>query len=208
MYTPRKFRVTDSETIRSFVDQNGFGIVISTTEHGEIETTYTPMFLSADMESLFGHIAKANPQWKSWANRPKVRILFNGPHTYISPKDYLSKVNVPTWNYTSVSVDGKIEILTERKDQEWLIDSLVAQYESQSNNPWQLDKSSDKLMNLFDAIVCFRVEVKQIAAKFKLNQNKSTEDQEHVANRLKSSEREMDQEIAALIRMNLENSKR
>ena len=203
MYTPRKFRVTDREVIRDFVDQNGFGVVISTTSDGEIESTYTPMFLSADMEMLYGHIAKANPQWKSWQVRPKVRILFSGAHAYISPRDYASQVNVPTWNYTSVSIDGKIEILHERKDQEWLIDSLVSQYESASNNPWQLDKSSEKLMNLFDAIVCFRVEVDQIAAKFKLNQNKAVEDQEQVADRLQSSNREGDREIAELIRKNL-----
>ena len=61
MYTPQAFAINDPETIRAFIEANGFGLLISTHD-GEIETTHIPMYLSQDMEYVYGHVAKANHQ--------------------------------------------------------------------------------------------------------------------------------------------------
>lgn len=45
-------------------------------------------------------------------------MIFHGPHAYVSPTDYLSSFNVPTWNYTAVSVDGPIELLLSMKEEQ------------------------------------------------------------------------------------------
>ena len=33
-------------------------------------------------------------------------MIFKGPHCYVSPRFYRSEVNVPTWNYSIVYVQG------------------------------------------------------------------------------------------------------
>lgn len=115
MYTPPYFSVDDPDTIRTFVEAHGFGILISAGEES-IDDTHTAMYFSDDMKYVYGHIARANRQWKSWSDSPKVKAIFHGPHTYISPNDYVSEFNVPTWNYTAVSIDGSIEVLDEAEN--------------------------------------------------------------------------------------------
>ena len=59
-----------------------------------------------------------------------VSILFEGPHGYISPKLYSHpEKSVPTWNYSTVMVNGEAKIV---EDKEWLYDlviRLTAKYE-------------------------------------------------------------------------------
>ena len=205
MYTPQAFDINDPATIRSFIKANGFGILISTND-GEIESTHTPMYLSQDMTHVYGHIAKANPQWKSWPAGPTAKAIFHGPHAYVSPTDYLSSFNVPTWNYTAVSIDGPIELLPSMKEKQQVVEHLIGQYESTMENPWKLDTNNKKLMGLLEGIVCFRIQVGRIQAKFKINQNKSTEDQRHVVDQLRKRKGDMNTAVAELMEADLKQA--
>ncbi len=205
MYTPEAFNINDSDMVRSFIRTNGFGILISIYD-GEIESTHTPMYLSQDMKYVYGHIAKANPQWKSWSAGPTVKVIFHGPHTYVSPTDYLSSFNVPTWNYTAVSIDGPIELLPSMKEKQQFVEHLISQYESTMENPWKLDTNNKNLMRLLDGIVCFRVLIGQIQAKFKMNQNKSIQDQRHVVDQLRRRGGDMNTAVAELMEANLKQA--
>jgi transcriptional regulator len=202
MYSPAHFEVRDAEEIRAFIRDHGFGIVLSLGEEG-IEETHTPMFLSEDGKTLFGHIAKANGQWKGWAAQPKAKALFHGPHAYVSPCFYQSTFNVPTWNYTAVTVTGTISTIDSLGEQKEFIRRLVAQYEGGRPHPWTLDESDERMLRLFDAVVCFRVAVEKIEAKFKLNQNKSPEDQRGVIAGLRATGSRADTEVADLMEKNL-----
>jgi transcriptional regulator len=98
MYTPPKFKVDDPAVIRNFIEKNSFGVLLS-IEGGQIHDTHTPFILSENNQ-LLGHIARANPQWKASSEASRVKVIFTGPHAYISPKYYVSEFAVPTWNYT------------------------------------------------------------------------------------------------------------
>ena len=201
MYSPSAFEVRDAAEIQAFIRSHGFGIVVSLGAEG-IEETHTPMFLSDDGRTLFGHIAKANGQWKGWATQPRVKMLFHGPHAYVSPRYYASSFNVPTWNYTAVSVAGTISVIGDLAGQKEFLHRLVGQYEGGCPDSWTLDEADGRMMRLFDAIVCFRVAVEKVEAKFKLNQNKSPEDQEAVIARLRQTGLAMDADVAALMEKN------
>lgn len=202
MYTPQAFEITDSALIKSFVSAYGFGILISTHD-AQIETTHTPMYTSEDLSYVFGHLAKGNPQWKSWSSYPSVRVLFHGPHVYISPGDYASGTNVPTWNYTAIVIDGMIELFDATHEKLEVLEHLLDQYELAMDTPWKLDASDKKMKGLLNAIVGFRVRVQRVTAKFKLNQNKRAEDQRCVVARLKDRGGEMNLAIAKLMEKNL-----
>lgn len=83
MYTPHKFRVDHPEIVMSFIQANPFGLVLSVNGN-EIHDTHTPFVLSQDREHLIGHIAKANLHWESWKPGTKSKVIFTGPHAYIS----------------------------------------------------------------------------------------------------------------------------
>jgi transcriptional regulator len=59
-----------------------------------------------DFGRLLGHIAIANPQWKSAAPGAGALAIVSGPQAYISPSWYEAKARhgrvVPTWNYEAV----------------------------------------------------------------------------------------------------------
>ena len=203
MYIPPKFRVESPSVIESFIRENSFGLVLS-INGDEIDDTHTPFFLS-DNGLLWGHIAKANPQWKSWRNGSTVKVIFTGPHSYISPRYYVSEFAVPTWNYTAVSVVGRITLIEERDAVLGFLDSLVAENEK-SDSPWALDRSDERYMNLLSSIVVFSVSMDRVDASFKLNQNKSEEDQIKVISSLEATGCPFDSSVASLLAQNIRNS--
>ena len=203
MYTPSKFKVEDPELIHTFIEENSFGLILS-IDGAEIQDTHTPFVLSKDGKYLLGHIARANPQWKSWSNETAVKIIFTGAHSYISPQFYVSDFAVPTWNYTAVSVSGKLEFIKDDTEIIKFLDRLV-EFNETTDNPWVFDSSDERYLALLTGIVCFSVSMDKVEASFKMNQNKSDDDQNKVINSLSASSCPMNQSVARIMHKNRQN---
>ncbi len=203
MYIPPKFKVDDVAVIDSFIRENPFGLLLSLNE-GEIHDTHTP-FIISEQGFLLGHIAKANPQWKSWANESRVKVIFSGPHAYISPRYYASDFNVPTWNYTSISIAGRITIIEDQARMVEFLDALVAANEN-SDASWKMNHEDDRYMKLLSGIVVFSVSMDQVEASFKLNQNKSYEDQKSVVDALSQSGCPFDHQVSNLMNQHIKKT--
>ena len=206
MYTPTKFKVEDPEAIRSFIKANSFGLLL-TVDGDVIHDTHTPFVQSADGQNLVGHIAKANPQWKCWGKGTSAKVIFTGPHSYISPHYYESAFAVPTWNYTAVSISGKITIIEEEEKIIELLDQLTAENES-SEMPWKVDWNDERYVKLLSGIVVFSVSMDCVEASFKMNQNKSLEDQKKVVRSLLATGNKMDEALAHMMSQNIERAER
>lgn len=152
--------------------------------------------------TVIGHVAKANPQWQGFHDTP-VQLIFHGAHAYVSPGYYSSVVNVPTWNYTAVHMQGRVEVVSELPEQVALLTALTDFHEQSQVLPWTLDATHPKLAPLFNAIVCFRVHVSEVSGQFKMNQNKSLADQRSVATHLQSSAHAHERDIALLMKQHL-----
>ncbi len=198
MYSPSAFSIADPSVVRTFVQQNSFGVLIS-DDGGHLHDTHTPFLISEDLSLITGHIARANRQWISWTDHPSVKVIFHGPHSYISPRFYKSEFNVPTWNYSAISVDGRIKIIEDRPTSIQIIQDLISKHEGPSG--WKLNLDDERYMKLFDAIICFSIEVDKIDAKFKLNQNKSEEDKRSVISNLLESSFSIDHQTAELMKI-------
>ena len=48
MYTPRLFKVEDPKLIRKFIEENSFGILVSSKDGSTIQDTHTPFLLSPE----------------------------------------------------------------------------------------------------------------------------------------------------------------
>lgn len=173
MYTPKNMEMTDSEAISDFISEFGFGSLITQN----LDTTRLPLlYIKSESKkgSILGHMARANPQWRDLHGQ-RVSVLFNGPHSYISPKWYVSKPAVPTWNYASVQCFGIFEQLSS-VDTLNAINALVEKYEPEllSNAELMPQEYVEKLLK---AVVGFKIVVDEIHAKEKLGQHKNSEDQ-------------------------------
>jgi transcriptional regulator len=204
MYTPLKFNVEDPTAISSFVEENAFGLILS-IDGDDIHDTHTPFIYSEDKRHLLGHLAKANPHWKSWKEGTRAKVIFTGPHSYISPKYYVSEFAVPTWNYTAVSITGQVRILEKEDDVLHFLDRLIAVNES-SDNPWALDRNDERYMKLLSGIIVFSVSISFVEASFKMNQNKSEEDQRKVIGSLSATGCPFDRDVAQIMKQNMTNA--
>jgi transcriptional regulator len=194
MYVPKKFENKDVARVRQFISENGFAIVISQSEK-KMSATHVPLVLSEDGNKLHGHLSRANPQWKTFADNEEVLVIFNGPHAYISSSWY-NHENVPTWNYIAVHVYGKIRVI-EGDELRLSLKQLVDKYERYSKTPVSIEKMSpDYLNKQINGVVGFEVAIAHMEAAYKLSQNRDKINHEAIMNELNERNHADDRKIA------------
>lgn len=206
MYRPRSFRVDDLGKLHGLVRSVGFGTLISGSGGAELEATHLPLLLDAErgeLGTLIGHFARANPNWHALEGEPEVLVTFLGPHAYVSPSWYASPVAVPTWNYAAVHVRGVPRLVTDRGVLRSQLERLVTEHEAYVDEPWSIERAGSIVEQLMEAIVGFEITITRIEGKWKLNQNRSAEDQAGVAAALERSARTGAAEVARIMRENL-----
>src|SRR5689334_20581097 len=112
MYVPHRYEEKDKDTLRAFIRENSFAILVS-VQDGRPLATHIPLLLEKDAEGrdiLMGHISRGNEQKHTLTDGAQVLAIFPGPHAYISPRWY-TQMNVPTWNYISVHLYGTVSII-------------------------------------------------------------------------------------------------
>ncbi len=174
MYIPKHFEEKDMAVVEALVREFGFATLVSIVD-GRPWATHIPLELVVDGSDwkLYGHIARANPQWRNLVNGPEVLAIFMGPHSYISPSWY-DQANVPTWNYQAVHLHGKATIL-EGEALESMLRQLMHRYESaHAAQPLSYDKiPRDLLDKNLRGLVGLEIPVSKIEAVSKLSQNRN-----------------------------------
>ena len=201
MYIPPFNRVEDRERILRFIDDYGFGTVISSGADGTFIGSHLPVLLdqtSGEWGRLRSHMARANPQWRHFESGKEVLCIFHGPHAYISPSWYVMQHTVPTWNYGAVHVYGTPSLVDEAELRQIVIDT-TERYESDMAIPWKIPLTESEMDKMLKAIVGFSITISRVEAKFKLGQNRSPEDQRKMLKSLQASSRRGDNELAEFL---------
>src|SRR5262245_30641523 len=188
MYIPGAFRETNHEKLFEVIEQNSFGLLVSTFD-GEPFASHLPLLLDRTIDPhgcLIGHMARANPQWEQ-ADGQTVLAVFSGPHAYISPTWYEAENVVPTWNYVAVHASGTFRAIHERDAMLEIVGKYVNFFEAALPNPWKFDPDGEYSRKMGGAIVGFRIEISRLEGKWKLNQNHPRERREKVVRALHAS---------------------
>ena len=180
MYIPEHFRVRDNADAIAFMRANPFAILISTTADGPF-ATHLPVVIreSEDQLIIRGHVAKANPHWRYLEQQPNCLIIFHGPHAYVSPTNYTTRENVPTWNYGAVHVYGNARVFAAPEELLGVLHELIPMFEPAYADQWA-SLSEAYRERMLSHIVGFEITVTKIEAKFKLSQNRTFEEQANV----------------------------
>jgi transcriptional regulator len=190
LYRPAAFASDDPAAIARLVDEHPFATLI-TAGAGEAQVSHLPLLLRPEPGphgSLIGHMARANPHWRHFADAASMAI-FHGPHAYVSPSWYAEPAaQVPTWNYVVVHVHGRAEIVTERAGTLATLQQMIGRFEGGRAAPWRLQLEGGRLDAMVGAIVAFRIAIERIDAKFKLSQNKDQIDRSRVASGLRGED--------------------
>lgn len=199
MYLPTAFAELDPGKIHDFVRRHSFATLVTGGDAGLIGS-HIPLLLDADagqQGGLLGHMARANPQWRSF--RGDVLAIFTGPHAYVSPSWYEEEGTVPTWNYVAVHAYGTLQLVEDRASLLAILRHSVQVYEGSRPRPWTFDESAPHVENLRKAIVGFRIIVERWEGKWKLSQNHPEHRQRRVLDALKGQPDENSQAVAALM---------
>ena len=185
MYIPAHF-APDDAMVGELLDRHGAADLVTLTAEGLVATMLPFIYVpgTGDLGALHGHLARNNPQWKLPAQGDSL-VIVRGPDAYISPAWYASKAEhgrvVPTWNYMTAHVYGRLVVHDDAVWTEDLVRRLTAKHESSRARPWSVDDAPPEFIaGQLRAIVGVELLITRIEAKAKLSQNRPPADVEGV----------------------------
>ena len=186
MYIPAHF-APDAAQVGELLRNHGAADLVTVTEQGLVATMLPFIYVPPGEPgapgphgALHGHLARNNDQWKLGAAGESLAIV-RGPDAYISPGWYASKAEhgrvVPTWNYVTAHVYGRLVVHDDPGWTENLVRRLTAKHEARRDHPWSVDDAPRAFIEgQLRAIVGIELEITRIEAKAKLSQNRPAAD--------------------------------
>jgi transcriptional regulator len=208
MYMPPHFKMDELGAIHAAMRASRLATLVTATADGLIGTPL-PLILDereGEHGTLYGHVARPNPQWKLPAIGEAMAI-FTGPDAYVTPSWYVTKAEhgkvVPTWNYVAVHAYGPAEFFEDADRLLDVVTRLTVLHESSREEAWQVsDAPADFIKAQLRGIVGVRMPIMRIDAKRKMSQNRKLEDRAGVIAGLGASDNPVDREVAAMIPRN------
>jgi transcriptional regulator len=191
MYIPKHFAIAETTACSRVIAANGFGELVTLDDAGLPFASPLPFLIDPERGAngtLIAHMARANPQWRHFANGKPTLAMFHGPHAYISPAWYATHPAVPTWNYIAVHAYGIPKIVGAPAEVEDILRRLVDANEAANGTAWGMDALTDQYLDgMMRAIVAFEIPIDRLEGKAKLSQNRDATDQARVAEALAAS---------------------
>ena len=190
MYVPIHFKPDDA-AVRELLAHHGAADLITSTSRGLLATLlpFVHEWPGGGTDvgiwgTLLGHVARNNDQWREPA-LGEALVIVRGPDAYISPSWYVTKQEhgrvVPTWNYVTAHVYGRLVAHDDPGWVEALVRRLTDHHEAARAEPWSVDDAPPPyIAGQLRAIVGVEVIIDRVEGKFKLSQNRSDADVEGV----------------------------
>lgn len=205
MYNRREFKIDNHKVITEFVNEYPLAFVIGQSQD-QYESSLLPFIIKNHSQSshktgdhsftLQTHLAINNPLVTLLKkNEGRIQVNFLGPQRYISPSIYINKLNVPTWNYSTIQIRGVAKIKDSQKDILQILTDSIIHFEKQNQSDWTFDLPEEYTHGLMQAIIGLEVEIHNIETKFKLSQNRQKIDNQAVFDFLSKSSNPKDQEM-------------
>lgn len=206
MYVPKLFEMADLAMLHRTMRAHPLGALVTMTTGG-LEANHIPLLLDSDagpFGTLRGHVARANPVWHRCAGTQAL-VIFQGADAFISPSWYPSKADggraVPTWNYVVVHAHGTVRVVEDRA---WLrahVEALTREHESGRPAPWSVaDAPAEYIDRLLASIVGIEIVIARLEGKWKVSQNRSTQDRLGVMAALQREGSDRSRAMADLVR--------
>ena len=156
---------------------------LTTLINGRIESVVIPFFVDdrQAVTTIYGHVSVSNPQAMSIEEGHEALLIVDGPIAYVSPSLYPTKQEtgrvVPTLNYLSVQIRGRLSPITSTEDFRTSLATLTSRFETGRNEPWSVDDAPlDFIHTLMKAIRGFTMRIDEIHGVAKHSQNRSEPD--------------------------------
>ena len=172
MYVPAHFSMT-AEQVRTVLESGSAGDLVTVGPGGPV-ATYVPMLFEPasptgdGLGSLIGHVSRVNDQWRSPG---EALFILHGPDDFIEA-DWLNtpgSANVPTWNYVTVHVYGRLVV---HDDPAWML-AAVRRLSAAHGDASVDAMGTEEVARLLRAIVGVELVISRVDGKAKMSQNKT-----------------------------------
>ena len=205
MYVPANFREDRVEVLHETIRRIALGSLVTLGADG-LMASHAPVLVEAEPAPygrLLGHIARANPQWKTAQPEAGALAIFTGAESYISPGWYPTKREsgkvVPTWNYVAIHATGRLRFFDDAEALRGIVTRLTETHEAGRADPWKVtDAPADYIDAMLKAIVGFELIIDKLEGKWKMSQNRPAQDRAGVVEGLTREGRSA--EVAAIVR--------
>ncbi|ANY19935.1 Protease synthase and sporulation protein PAI 2 [Tsuneonella dongtanensis] len=177
------FRSDDRALLEALIDEISFGMVFASTPDGP-RVAHTPLLSTGDGAVQF-HLSRGNALTR-WLGGETALIVVNGPDAYVSPRWYGDRATVPTWDYVTLELEGRVRRM-ETEGTDAFLYALIDKHEGRlsaasGGEQWSANETPpDMWRKLLSAIVGFEMEVLAWRPTLKLSQKKSAEEREAIA---------------------------
>jgi transcriptional regulator len=207
MYLPKHFEETRVEVLHQLIRERAFAALVTFGPDG-LNANHIPFEIDpgpAPLGTLRGHVARANPVWKQAGTDAEALVIFQGPHSYITPSWYATKQEtakvVPTWNYAMVHAYGPMRAVEDAAWLRALLTKLTNHHESLRSEPWKLTDAPDEFIERqMQAIVGIEIPLTRLIGKWKVSQNRPAADRDGVIAGLTQNGDAVSQAMAELVR--------
>jgi transcriptional regulator len=188
MYIPKHNREDDRETLLGFMRAYSFATLV-TARDALPRATHLPFVIDADGAQvlLIAHLARANDQWRDFAESGRVLVIFQEPHAYISPRHYKRSLSVPTWNYVAVHAYGHTHIYESPGVKLDIVKRLIRHTDAEYLAQFEA-LPAEFVEAKLKGIVAFRIVVDELQGRFKLSQDRSRAEQATIIHALQADE--------------------
>jgi transcriptional regulator len=129
----------------------------------------------------------------------EVLVVFHGAHAYVSPRWYVEKERVPTWNYAAVHAYGKVKAFHDAQSKLAAVAKLVSHHDPK----WEPEfrkLSAAYMEGMLNGIVAFEIPVDRIETRWKLSQNRGRQEMELITAELENSDYSWERDLVPLMR--------
>ena len=203
MYVPPQFAEDRIPVLHKAIRAAGLATLVTHGSGGLVASPLPLMLDDADGAhgTLYGHLARANPQWRDADPAAEALALFMGPDAYVTPSWYATKREtgkvVPTWNYVTVHAYGPVTFFEDATELLDVVTRLTSRHEAGRAEPWATsDAPAAFIGSQLKGIVGFRMPVTRLQGKWKVSQNRPPADREGVVRGLRQ---DGEDEMAALV---------
>ena len=183
MYVPARHAQPDPAALHGLMAAFPFAVLVTQGPDGPV-ADHLPFALDRDRGPhgvLRGHVARANPVWRTLEAGAPCLVVFQGEQAYMSAGWYASKAEhgkvVPTWNYRAVHASGRPRLVSDPAEVLNLLRALTDQQEAAEATPWAVDDAPASYIDaMARAIVAFEIEITDLQGRWKLSQSDTPAD--------------------------------
>ena len=172
MYVPAHFSMT-AEQVSTVLESGSAGDLVTVGPDGP-DATYVPMLFDPasptgdGQGSLIGHVSRVNDQWRTPGD---ALFILHGPDDYVEAEwlNTPGSTNVPTWNYVTVHVYGRLVV---HDDPAWML-AAVRRLSAAHGDAAVDAMGTEEVGRLLRAIVGVELVISRVDGKAKMSQNKT-----------------------------------